>query len=73
MPIFTAPTVKVGEHRIDLRGNEIRRHIVDTEHALGVLRGQRGDDGGAIDAERRERFQIRRDAGAAARIQSPQS
>jgi hypothetical protein len=32
---------------------------MDAEHALGVLRGQRGHDGSAIDAERRERLHRR--------------
>ena len=62
--------VEVGEHRIDLRGDEIRRRVVDAGHALRVLRGQRGDDGGTVDAERGERLQVGLDAGAAAGIRA---
>ena len=62
--------IEIGKHRVHLCGDEIRRHIVNAEHALGVLRGERGDDAGAIDAERREGFQIGLDAGAAARIRA---
>ena len=58
--------VEIGEHRIDLRGDEIRRHVVNGGDALRVLRGQRGDHRGAIDAERAEGFEIGLDAGAAA-------
>ncbi len=62
--------IKIGEHGIELRGDEIGRHIVNAEHALGVLRRQRGDDGRAIDAERGKGLQIGLDAGAAARIRA---
>ncbi len=62
--------IEIGEHRVDLRGDKVRRHIMDGEDALGVLRRQRGDDAGAIDAERGKGFQIRLDAGAAARIRA---
>ena len=61
---------KIAEDSIDLRGDEIRRHVVNSEHAFCVLRGQRGSDGRAIDAKRRKRFQIRGDAGAAARVET---
>ena len=64
------PHVEIGEHRIDLRRDEIRRHVVDAGDALGVLRGQRGDDAGAIDAERGEGLQVGLDAGAAAGIRA---
>ena len=43
---------------------------MNSEHAFCVLRGQRGYDGRAIDAKRRKRFQIRGDAGAAARVET---
>ncbi len=59
---------KIGEYRVHLRQDEVARHVADRRHALRVLRGQRGDDAGAIDAERREGFEIRLDAGAAARV-----
>ena len=54
MPIFTAPHVEIGEHRIDLRRDKVRRHIVDCGDTLGVLRGQRRDDARTIDTERGE-------------------
>ena len=62
--------IEIGEHRVDLRGDEIGRHVEDGGDFLGVLRGQRGDDGGAIDAERGEGLEIGLDAGAAARIRA---
>ena len=65
MPILTAPTVEIGKHRVDLRGDELGRHLVDAADALGVLRGQRRDHGGAVDAERGKRLEVGLDAGAA--------
>ena len=62
--------VEIGEHRVDLRGDEIGRHVVDAGDALGVLRGQRRDHRGAIDAERGEGLQVGLDAGAAAGIRA---
>ena len=62
--------IEIGKHRIDLRGDEVRRHVVDRGDALGILRGQRRDHRGAIDAERGEGFQIGLDAGAAAGIRA---
>src|SRR6516162_4483050 len=59
---------EVGEHRIDLRADEIGRHLMGGEHTGVVLRGEHGDNGSAIDAERGKRLEIRLDAGAAARI-----
>src|SRR5258707_8348746 len=61
---------EIGENRIHLRGDEVRRHVVDGSYVFGVLRGERSDNRGAVDAERRERFQIGLDAGAAARIRA---
>src|SRR5262245_19514189 len=43
---------------------------MDAGHALGVLGGQRGEHGRAVDAERRERLEVGLDAGAAARIRT---
>ena len=57
--------VEIAEHRVDLRGHEIRRHLMNAGDAFGVLRGERGDDGRAVDAEGGKRLQIRLDAGAA--------
>ena len=59
---------EIGKHRIDLRCNEFRRHIVDRVDPLGVLRGERSDDRRAIDPERGKCLQIRLDAGGAAGI-----
>ncbi len=62
--------IEIGEHRVDLRRDEIRRHVVDAGDALGVLRGQRRDHRRAIDAERGEGLQVGLDAGAAAGIRA---
>ncbi len=64
MPILTAPDRQIGKHRVDLRGDEFGRHLMDAADALGVLRGQRRDHGGAVDAERGERLEVGLDAGA---------
>ena len=56
--------VEIGKHRVDLRGDELRRHLMDAADACGVLRGQRGDHGGAVDAERGKRLQVGLDAGS---------
>src|SRR6185437_8281237 len=62
--------IKIGEYGVDLGGDDIGRHRMNGGHPLGVLRRHRGDDAGAVDAERRERLQIGFDAGAAARIRA---
>ena len=62
--------VKVGEHRVHLRADEVRGHRMDAENARGVLRRKRGDDARAIDAERGKGLEVRLDAGAAARIRA---
>ena len=43
---------------------------MDAADARGVLRRQRRDDGGAIDAERCKRLQVGLDAGAAGGIRA---
>ena len=58
--------IKIGEHGIELRGDKIGGYVMNAEHALGVLRGERGDDGGAIDAERGKSLEIRLNPGATA-------
>ena len=68
IPILTASTVEIAEHGVDLRGHERRRHRMNAADARRVLGGQGGDDGCAIDAERRKRLQVGLDAGAARRI-----
>ena len=60
----------IAEHALDLAFHEIRRHGQDALNADGVLRGERGDRRRRIGAERRHRFDIRLDAGAAARIRA---
>src|SRR5262249_52816211 len=60
--------LQIGEHRVDLRGDERRWHIVNAGHAQRVLGGERGDHARAIDAERRESLEVSLDAGAAAGI-----
>ena len=62
--------VEIGKHRVDLRGDEVGRHLVDGGNAFGVLRRQRGDHRSAIDAERGEGFEVGLDAGAAARVRA---
>jgi hypothetical protein len=62
--------VEIAEHRIDLRGHEFCRHVMDAGNTICVLRGQGRDRGGAIDAERRKRLQIGLDAGATRRIRA---
>ena len=70
MPSLHRADLEIGEHRVDLRRDEIRRHVVDAGDALGVLRGERGDHRGAVDAERRKRLEIGLDARAAAGVRS---
>ena len=62
--------LEIGEHRIDLRGDKFRGHLMNARDAGGVLRGQRGDDGGAVDAERGKRLQVGLNAGAAGGIRA---
>src|SRR5262249_3794114 len=62
--------IEIGKDGVHLRGDEVRWHVVDGAHPPRVLRRQRADDRGAIDAERRECFEISLDAGAAARIRA---
>src|SRR5262249_31617728 len=69
-PDLDRADIEIGKNRVHLRGDEIRRHVVDRGHAFGVLRRERGDDRGAVDAERRERLEISLDAGAATRIRA---
>src|ERR1700730_18508389 len=64
------PHREIGKHRVDLRGHEISRDLMDASDASGVLRGQRRDDGGAVDAKRGKRLQVGLDAGAARRIRA---
>src|SRR3954467_3450555 len=57
--------VDIIENRVHLRGEKISGRQMNTENTSRVLRGQRGYNGHAIAAERRECFQIGLDAGAA--------
>ena len=60
----------VVENGVDLAGQELGRRDVNRGDAPRVLRGQRGQDGHAVAAERRERLEIGLDAGTAAGIRS---
>jgi hypothetical protein len=59
----------VGE-RGHLRGDDGGGKLKDRLHALRVLRGDRRDDGGAVDAEGRERLEVGLDAGAARAVRA---
>ena len=61
---------EVGEHRIHLRRTKAGGTSRTALTPLGVLRGERGDHRGAVDAERREGLQVGLDAGAAAGIRA---
>jgi hypothetical protein len=61
---------EVVEHGVDLRDDEIGGHRMYTADPSGVLGGQRGDGGGAEDAERGEGLQVGLDAGAAAGVRA---
>ncbi|MGY4452385.1 hypothetical protein ACVWZR_007045 [Bradyrhizobium sp. i1.3.1] len=60
--------LEIGKHGVDLRDDEFGGHRVDAGDAARILRRQRRDRGGAIDAERGKGLQVGLDAGAAARI-----
>ena len=60
----------VGEDRIDLRGDELRRHLVDANHGYGVLRCERGESRHAVNAESGECLEVGLDAGAAAGVRA---
>ena len=59
---------EIGEHRVDLRGHEIRGHLMNAADALGVLRGERRDHGRAVDAEGGKRLEVGLNTGSARRI-----
>src|SRR6185437_4440060 len=56
------------EHGVEFGSQVPRRHRMHGTDALRVLRGQRGDRAGALDAQRREGFQVGLDARATAGI-----
>src|SRR6266550_9083831 len=58
----------VVEHRLELRGHELLRQLVDRRHADRVLRGQRDKGGHAVAAGRGKRLQVGLDPGAPARV-----
>ncbi len=62
--------IKIGEHRIDLRGDEIRRHIVNAGHALRVLRASTPLSPTRQDTKRREGFQVCLNAGTTTGIRA---
>src|SRR5205807_7684211 len=55
--------VEIAEYGIELRGDEIRRQRMNSADSFGVLRGQRRNDGGAVDAERGKGLEIGLNAG----------
>ena len=59
---------EVVEHHVDLLLDERRRHRVDPVHALGVLRGQRGDGRHRKPGQSGYRLDVRLDARPAAGI-----
>ena len=68
IPILTASAPMSLDHRLDLRDHQRRADGLPAADTERVLRGDRGDRAGAVDAERRERLEVRLDAGAAAGV-----
>ena len=58
----------VVEDRVELRGDELRRQLVDRRDAGRVLRGERHDRAHPVAARGGERLQVGLDARAAARV-----
>ena len=56
------------EHRVELRGDEVRRHRMDRRDGRRVLRGERGEDGAAVEAVAVERAEVGLHARIAARV-----
>ncbi|MCY1297209.1 hypothetical protein D9M70_466400 [compost metagenome] len=59
---------EIRKHRMDLSCDNGWRDILNGRDPAGVLRGDGRDHAGTIDAERRERLQIRLDTGTATGI-----
>ena len=55
---------------IDLVAQHLRRHAVDGPHAAGVLRGECGNGGHAVAAQRGNGFQVGLDPGATAAVRT---
>ena len=70
MPIFTASTSRSENTASICAATKSAGTSWIAGDALGVLRGQRGDDRRAVDAERRKCLQVGLDAGAAAGIRA---
>src|SRR3546814_20157142 len=68
--LLDAVGADVADHQFHLLADERRRHLVDAEHALGVLRGQRGNGGHGVAAEGGYRLDVGLAAGAAAGIRA---
>src|SRR2546426_4194857 len=67
-PCLRSADVEVPEDRAEL-GPDLRgRDREDRVHGAGVLRRNRGDDGGAVDADGGETLQVRLDPGASAGV-----
>ncbi len=68
MPILTASTPMSSTTASICALQHVGRNAVDGAHALGVLRGDRGDRGHAVAAQRAEGLEVGLDAGAAAAV-----
>jgi hypothetical protein len=69
-PDLDGGDIDVFENGVDLRRGKTRERDVHGSDPLRILRGQGGDDGHAVAAKRGEGFEIRRDARAAAWIET---
>ena len=67
-PRLDGSRMQVGEYRVDLGSDDVQRQLLDGRHRDRVLSGDRCDRAGAVDAQRRERLEVRLDAGSAARV-----
>ena len=67
-PVLAAAGRDVLEHGRELFEHERRRHDFHARHAHGVLHGEQGDDGFAVDAELVKGLEVGLDAGAAAGV-----
>src|SRR5436305_14425373 len=65
--------VEIAEHSVKLRGDEIARQVMNSADGFRVLRGQRRNDGGAVDAERGKGLEIGLNAGPTGGIRAGDS
>jgi hypothetical protein len=69
-PRLCSVDADVAEDGLELRGDELRRHLVHSGHTRGVLRRQRDDRAHSVTAGGRERLQVGLDPGAAAGVRA---